>query len=501
VCLAPRRYMLQQYDILFAISTDVQSVLDAVLVAERVSITSTHIKRSRRLERADRTPPPPAATAAAAAAPVQRESPRRVIAQAPAARARGQNYLSDSDSSYFSAAVLEAGGGGGAAAGRAGAARGPRRGDGVPAALAGHIVVCDSSSGFPRSAALLVRALKAAFDSAELPVVILSPGTPGCQYQLDALGHVYHVRGTPLSLADLRRANIQAAQRAIVLGGTPRRAGDAGDSPAILTNMNIQQLCGPEFYVTTELGDMESIRYLDHTQLLGSPLLKRTFMGGHIFAPSLLDTSLCQSYFSSHVLDVLRQLTFSRPPATAADAAPADAGAACRPGRLSLLFVPDRFIGQRYDTLALTLMKQHMAVPLGLYRVVGARGQNFAVVMCNPLPATPLVASDAVYVLGPALANWMHFSETLQLAAAAAAIAGRRESAAESPPATGSSGQTTTNTSESRHTVYSHNISITSKLGHASDGGSDDDRSAEADVSDNDARDHAATRRRPEDMV
>ncbi|KAJ2717006.1 hypothetical protein H4R19_000261 [Coemansia spiralis] len=465
--------MLQQYDILFAISTNVQSVLDAVLFAERVSMTSTHLKRSRRLSRV--APELPADIA-----PVQRESPRRMVAHGQPSRPR-KNYLSDSDSSYFSPAMHDATHDGepGGAAERVRAARTPRRGDAVPETLAGHIVVCDSSSTFPRSMELLVRALKTAFDSSGLPVVILSPGGVDShqQQQLADLGRVFIVRGTSLSLADLQRTNIQTAQRAIVLSSKAQRSSEIGDSPAILANMNIQQLCGPQFYVTTELVDMESIRYLDHTQLLGSPLLKRTFMGGHIFAPSLLDSSLCQCYFSSHILDVLRQLTFSR----------LDTAAASRPGCLSLLFVPERFIGQRYDTLALTLMKQHKAVPLGLYRIVAARGQNFAAVMCNPRPALPLVASDAVYVLGPPLANWNHFSETLQLAAAAA----HHEPASESSPATGSASHTT-GTSQSRHTVYSHNIT-TPKFEHYSD--------AEADTSDNDTRDHTGAKDRPDDMV
>ncbi|KAJ2778780.1 hypothetical protein H4R18_004403 [Coemansia javaensis] len=476
VLLAPRCYALQQYDILFAVSTDVQSVLGAVGFAERVSIKSTHVKPAKAR---------PSHIPLRMVMPLQADHPRRLLGRGAPARA---NYISDSDSSYFSPALLDTAvaGRGAAAAEDAAVAEaqpGPertgrvaRRHDSVPGALSGHIVVCDSGPAFPRSMDLLVAALRGAFGSALLPVVVLSPGEADAQQRqaLAELGAVYVVRGTPLAQADLARARIRSAQRAIVLSSRAPREGETGDSPAILANMNIQQACGTQFFVTTELTEMESVRYLDHTQLLGSPLLKRTFMGGHVFVPALLDTALCQCYFSSHILDVLRRLTFSH--------AGGGSAAACRPGRLSLLYVPPRFVGKRYDTLALTLMKQHTAVPLGLYRVVAARAQNFAAVMCNPRPDTPLVAADAVYVLGPAIAGWTHPQPHQQ----------QPHQGSSAGPGTG------TTTSQSRHTVYSHNVSTTPKTGAPSVDDNDDDDDDHDDGADADVSDDCG---RPENMA
>ncbi|KAJ1940394.1 hypothetical protein FBU59_003822 [Linderina macrospora] len=340
-----------------------------------------------------------------------------------------------------------------------------RRSDPVPLEIQGHIVICDASNMFPRNIELLVQALKQAFEDDELPIVILSPAKMDrvVELVLSDFANVYVVRGTPLSQADLRRTHIGHAQKAIVLGSCGGRAdkdtGDSSnDSAAILANLNIQSVCGGQFFVTTELLDIESIRYHDHTQLLGEPLLKRTFMGGHIFMPALIDTALCQCYFSSHILEVLRQMTFSH-----ADAGPLRT---FKPGRLSLLYVPDRFIGKRYDTLVLTLMKRHGAIPLGIYRIVSQRGQAFACVLSNPPPYMPLLSSDAVYVLAPIIPGWKHVTEGL-----------RNLRIEPQSNLSGSTGQTTSpasagtdkngkgsGTNQSRHTVYFHDT-----LDHSND--------------------------------
>ncbi|KAJ2830828.1 hypothetical protein IWW50_000049 [Coemansia erecta] len=483
VLLAPRNYTLQQSDMLFAIATDVHAVLSAVMYAERVSMSSTKVRHSAVSTRrpsimSARRPSVMSARRQQQQQPAESPSgsPLRFVSRARRGRP-AVNYISDSDNSYFSPAhkvdsddsYFSPARGNGVVATRTAEEDSARRINVVPNTLANHIVVCDSSGEFPRSIPLLVQALKDAFEDDELPIVVLSPSEPDAQLTavLSAFALVFVVRGTPLSQPDLRRTRITSAQKAIVLGSSNNSSSSSaahgetgGDSAAILANMNIQQLCGGQFFVTTELLDIENIRYLDHTQLLGEPLLKRTFMGGHIFMPALIDTALCQCYFSSHILDVLRHLTFSRAPSSMVPSTVATPKAdeaaiigPSHPGRLSLLYVPARFVGKRYDTLVLTLMKQHGAVALGLYRVVSHNAQAFAAVMCNPLPSASLVASDAVYVLGPEIAGWVHVSESLRPASVTA-----------SPGA--SKAEHNTGTSQSRHTVYSHNTACTPKEEH-----------------------------------
>ncbi|KAJ2397279.1 hypothetical protein GGI05_000721 [Coemansia sp. RSA 2603] len=527
VLLAPRGYVLQKYDMLFAIATDVQSVLDAMVYAERVSIKSAKVEQQQQ-QRQQRqhwisTPPPSPQSAGkrnyfwAAATPdareedgpVQDESPRRMVARTPLSRTgrRAPNYISSSSSEYFSPgrkhiepAAVENQDDPATTPSATRSVKNPgarslrRAGDLVPRDLANHVVVCDASSAFPRNIELLVQALLGAYANPDLPIVILSPADPPMQQKLllADFSQVYLVRGSPLAQTDLQRTHIQQAQKAIVLGTCSAPADPSGetstDSSAILTNMNIQTLCGGGFFVTTELLDIENIRYLDHTQLLGEPLLKRTFMGGHIFMPSMLDTALCQCYFSSHILDILHALTFSH---TAASP-------------LSLLYVPERFIGKRYDTLALTLMKQHRAVPLGLYRFVTQDAQTFATVMCNPRPSTPLLPSDAVYILGPRIPGWQHFSESLGSLTIAPKPDGPPEPALHSPGAksetsnTRDAGQSSAS-GQSRHTVYSHNTELTPDPQTPLDGNNQidhpaltfaNDADADTELSDADSRSH-----------
>ncbi|KAJ2544670.1 hypothetical protein GGF49_001020 [Coemansia sp. RSA 1853] len=464
VMLAPRNYTLQPQDMLFAIAMDVQAVLNAVAYAERVSMSSAKIKYPRHSFLSTRKMASRRPSADSSHSPLRlargvqppavnyiSDSSDHEFVPKPHTRESVQPASPDPRDSYFSpldpkpVTVQD------------------RQLNCVPNALENHIVVCDSSPEFPRSMPLLIQALKDAFED-DLPIVILSPCSPDPQLEhvLLEFPQVYVIRGTPLSQPDLRRTRIESAQKAIVLssssyGGSEGETG--GDSAAILANMNMQQLCGGEFFVTTELVDIENIRYLDHTQLLGEPLLKRTFMGGHIFMPALIDTALCQCYFSSHILDVLRHLTFSHacsPRVMSTVCTPrADEHAAvvaASPGRLSLVYVPERFAGKRYDTLVLTLMKQHGAVALGLYRVVSHNAQSFATVMCNPLPSAIVAASDAVYVLGPDISGWPHVSERMRPVAAAS-------------PGASKAGHDT-GSSQSRHTVYSHNTACTPKDEH-----------------------------------
>ncbi|KAJ2490448.1 hypothetical protein IWW37_003104 [Coemansia sp. RSA 2050] len=475
VLLAPRNYILQKYDMLFAISTDVQSVLNAMLYAERVSIKTARVKS---IWGAISEHPSHNHTSSSGAkrvsdaekgAPVQVESPRRMVVRTPPLKPQKTNYISDSDSSYFSPNVMYPAAPSIKGVVRTRIERVARRNDLVPQTISNHIVICDASDLFPRNVELLIQSLKNAYEDEDLSVIILSPGQVDRQREL-VLGdftNVYVVRGTPLAQGDLRRTHIERAQKAIVLGNCNIRAdseGESNDSAAILANMNIQSLCGDgQSFVTTELIDLESIRYLDHTQLLGEPLLKRTFMGGHIFMPALIDTALCQCYFNSHILDVLRHLTFSHAPSDLVTSTVATPKAeeeegirSFKPGKLSLLYVPDRFIGKRYDTLVLTLMKQHGSVPMGLYRIVTHEGQAFASVMCNPLPSISLVHSDAVYVLGPDIPGWKHVSEGLRvLKIAPQSTAFNSESV--SPTSSAATGKSDQGTGQSRHTVYSHN--------------------------------------------
>ncbi|KAJ1867175.1 hypothetical protein LPJ78_001266 [Coemansia sp. RSA 989] len=446
VMLAPRNYTLQPSDMLFAIALDVQTVLNSVMYAERVSIKSTRVPY-RSLRKNSR------------ASSHESSSPLRFVARSHT-HVPKPNYISDSDSSYFTSARNNTDENNSSSRHPATKVCATQ----VPQHISNHIVVCDGSPVFPRSMPLLVQALRDAYEDDDLVVVILCPGQPDTQqsYELGSLTNVFAVQGTPLSQPDLRRTIITRAQRAIVLSSASE---SNGDSAAVLANMNIQQLCGGQFFVTTELLNIENIRYLDHTQLLGEPLFKRTFMGGHIFMPAVIDTMLCQCYFSSHILDVMRHLTFSHDSrgsfqdgesvVTTPRACEAIAIRGSRPGHLSLLYVPQRFVGRRYDTLVLTLMKQHGAVALGLYRIVSYNAQSFAAVMCNPLPSTSLVNSDAVYVLGPDIAGWTHVTEQQQQRIASTVSPG----ASKVDQGTGSS--------QSRHTVYSHNTVCTPENEHS----------------------------------
>ncbi|KAJ1942248.1 hypothetical protein GGF37_003197 [Kickxella alabastrina] len=185
------------------------------------------------------------------------------------------------------------------------------------------------------------------------------------------------------------------------IGGTT-----SADTAAILAHINIQSLCGTDFFITTELLNIENIRYFGHTQLSGEPLLKRAFLDGSIFVSGMLDTLLCQRRSKLHTMDFLRHLTFSH----LTDAPEANAIKAFNPGQLNLLTMPDHYIGQSYSIMARYMMKYYTVVPLAILRLYPTTDQPFYSVIFNLCPSTIMNEADAIYMLGPPIPGWSELS-------------------------------------------------------------------------------------------
>ncbi|KAI7833953.1 hypothetical protein BX661DRAFT_169053 [Kickxella alabastrina] len=226
----------------------------------------------------------------------------------------------------------------------------------VPQDIHGHIVICDTSNSFPRNIELLVQALKSDFANKSLGIVILSPGEPDnqCKLAIQKFTHVYHVHGTPLALEDLKRAHIESALKAIVLG-----------------------TCN-----------------------------KRTYMG--IGGTTSTDTAAILAHRRSKLrtVDFLRHLTLSH----LTDTPEANAIKPFNPGQLNLLVMPDHYIGQSYSTMVRYMMEYYAVVPLAILRVSPTNGQPLYSVICNPRPSTIMDEADAVYMLGPPIPGWNELS-------------------------------------------------------------------------------------------
>ena len=188
----------------------------------------------------------------------------------------------------------------------------------LPAMVRKHILICDYSPFFPVGLEYFISPLRSVHlrgsheDSYAAPIVILSPAEPSESQKrmLMRFEDVYVVQGTPLARKDLRRAGVQRCSKAVVMANTeqstesPERTADAS---SLLVVLNIEALAEEDdIFIVTEfihsenmqfVGDMENIIESEVDNVYGKTLMHPSFMSGHVFSQSMLDTVLCQNYY------------------------------------------------------------------------------------------------------------------------------------------------------------------------------------------------------------
>ncbi|KAJ1723699.1 hypothetical protein LPJ53_001980 [Coemansia erecta] len=390
--------------------------------------------------------------------------------------------------------------------------------DGLPGDLSGHIVVCDTSEGFPSNIVYLVSCIRAAAPSeitsisessssadvnqettasasaAEIrapvvnpfaslyeqisrnynsqmrtaaavttaepnrpaeaakpaasflnmqPIVILSSAEPsGTQKEdLERFGNLYIVCGSPLSRTDLARVRIHTANSSIVLAnreeslnaaadtstrlslaGSDTTATATADAPALLTVLNIEALTydNADFFLSVEFIHRENMQFVGDSETLvvnevyAQAFLRPSFMSGRVYAPVMLDTLVCQSYYNKYILEIIKRLVFSHgnvvhalgmaklEEAGVQGSVYPDAdgdGVDNSGGHVFLVEVPERFFGRSYSSLFSHCCFKHAAVPMGLYRLAVHHRQPLWYVMPNPEPDCVLREDDRVYLI------------------------------------------------------------------------------------------------------
>ncbi|KAJ3364763.1 hypothetical protein GGF31_008909 [Allomyces arbusculus] len=307
----------------------------------------------------------------------------------------------------------------------------------LDAAIYDHIVLCDSSrdAGFPVNLDLFLEPLRGPLIAKPVPVVILSPNAPPENW-VNRFEGVYYVAGNPLRRSDLLRAGVARARKLVIMcsGKSQSRIADAG---SILTALNAESAEERGLFLVVEFCFKENFKYIGETQVLdrvrddqAESILRPSFMAGHVFSSSLLDGLLAQSYYSPHVLSVIKRLIFTnrtslveklmtrgtwatsstpdlrakgkRKMTTATTAVP-DTDVSPLPVQSTCvheLEIPTHLAGKSYRELFVHLAEQGV-VPLALYRhVVHPVDQRpFCMTIINPRPVVTLRASDSVIVL------------------------------------------------------------------------------------------------------
>ncbi|KAI7835126.1 hypothetical protein BX661DRAFT_176126 [Kickxella alabastrina] len=272
------------------------------------------------------------------------------------------------------------------------------------------------------------------------PIVILSPGEPTDlqREDLSRFGCLHIVHGSPLSRTDLARVRIHTASSSIVLAnreeslnaaadssnklslaGSDTSATATADAPALLSVLNIEALTynSPDFFLSVEFIHRENMQFVGDSETMvvnevyGQAFLRPSFMSGRVYAPVMLDTLICQSYYNKHILEIMKRLIFSHGNVVHAlgmakmEEAGIDGAMMLEDedeessGHVFLVEVPERFYGRSYSSLFSHCCFKHSAVPMGLYRMAIHHRQPLWYVVPNPAVDSVMREGDRVYMI------------------------------------------------------------------------------------------------------
>ncbi|CAG8689141.1 7095_t:CDS:2, partial [Scutellospora calospora] len=190
----------------------------------------------------------------------------------------------------------------------------------------------------------------------------------------------------------LFRARVHVAKKCMVLSDeTYYNEINKGvaDATSLMTALNIEALAKDDCFILVEcihretykmIGESDSIknRQEDYIQALMRP----SFMSGNVFAPSTLDTMLCQCFYNRHIPIILKRLIFSHDMDDENLSPKIDIehygrnywnNIGLSSGHVFQVEVPHLYI-----------VRAHKAIPLGLYRHVVHNDQGLRYVYVNP---------------------------------------------------------------------------------------------------------------------
>ena len=277
----------------------------------------------------------------------------------------------------------------------------------IPSNISAHVLFCALSKDFSKNLAYFVAPYRHA--DPKTPIVILCDSTPDEETRclLDNFEHIYLIKGTPLLRKDLRRVRVHDATRTVCFAKNETDISDPSvDAPMMLSLLNIQAMCQDqnnlilvEFMHATNIrligksGLSESyVSNLISTSSFPAENLIPAFAGGHVFNNSMFHSVLCQSYFETNLLSIIKMLLFFDN-SKGHDGTPS--------ANLFQIVLPKdgRYTGLTFDMMFTYLMLEYQCVCIGVYR--NSYGSTtFQYVYLNPQSIDQIKDGDCLYVFG-----------------------------------------------------------------------------------------------------
>ena len=289
--------------------------------------------------------------------------------------------------------------------------------------ISNHIIIC----GFHPSLLHFILPLRAQYlsDDEIKWIIILSPILP--EHLLRDLSHfnrIIYIQGSPLLPEDLFRANIIAAEKAVILSGEDSKMYTNIDSikhestdydnkfheqnldDETILIYKLLKKCNKNIQIMTELIYTSNIEYLldtDNIQQLSNQKgiyseyeYTRLYASGEIFTPKIIDCLTCQSYYNLHLINIIELLLGGQRNNNDIKVKRLEQYYDLNNSNLYLIKVQDNHINQVYMDFYYFLLK-HNTIALALYRK--SEIDEFYYVYTNPQKTALLKENDYVFVL------------------------------------------------------------------------------------------------------
>ena len=215
------------------------------------------------------------------------------------------------------------------------------------------------------------------------------------------------IKGSPLSIEDLLRANIEYADKAVILGNNNINENydkQMIDGETIFIYKAIK-MCNPNIQIMTELVYDSNIEFLLPDNELrkfnnGEKYFVNTsvFSSGEVYVSSLIDTLTCQAYYNKHIVTIIRQLLTGGRNSLNHNLSYICQNVGLKSSNLWHMDIPTKFINKTFLELFTSFCEKGI-IALGLYRLPGARDNNHPYVYTKPNPNTILTHRDKIFVL------------------------------------------------------------------------------------------------------
>jgi len=223
--------------------------------------------------------------------------------------------------------------------------------------------------------------------------------------------NIIYITGSPLNTEDLYRANIEYAEKAIILECENKvysnYEAEMIDSESVFIYKAIKK-CNENIQIMTELVYDSNIEFLlpknelNNLKNQNNGIQYETtslFAAGEVYISSIIDTLTCQAYYNQHIVTILYQLLTGGKNTSNATMRGICENVGLKSSNLWQIPIHESFINRPFVDMYTELAENYNCIALGIYRLAGAKDNDHPYVYTNPRPDTILTHRDRIFVL------------------------------------------------------------------------------------------------------